>query len=575
MMNPNVERTAPAVRAMRRPLWARSSSGAVAAVAFASAFVARPALADLTPAFQAKLTVDAEFVTGATGATDIAFAADGRAVITTKAGVVVVRGLDGLKVNIPGKFGTVDQQSEKGLLGVVADPNAPDTFYFYVSNGPSDTDKHYVYKGTLSAANELTVDLAHPIVGGSVQGGPGLEGPQNHDGGGLAIYNGQLYVGVGDTGFNSSPPQNKYGSCLNKPNGKILRVNLDGSIPTDNPLYALKDTANSVTTCATETAAFATGKPDARIFAWGFRNPWRFWIDQKTGLLWVGDVGETTREEIDVGGGNQHYGYPFIEGAYDWTQNGQNFGVSCDTVAPGRPCTGPVYDYPHANNTPAAKDKNQASVTGGLIPEGCGWNKVFGDKPNYIFADYAAGWIRALEVNSARDGVTNAANPTAFGTFDGGPVSFRMGPGGSLYVVLVASGAVYKLTPTDQTGADCGAPVGGTGGAGGASGTGGAPGTAGGTSGASGGTATNAGGTRNAGGVANAATGGLKGGTGGAGAMMGGAALGGSGSSGLVGTKSGCGCRVGDQPGGILAGFVSIVALLGGFGLRRKLRDRA
>ncbi len=561
MTNPKVEQMVTEIKATRRPLRVRSSCGLVAIMAFASVLVARPAHADLTAAFQTKLTVDPEFVTGASGATDIAFAADGRAVITTKAGGVVVRGLDGLKINIPGKFGNVDQGSEKGLLGVVADPTAADTFYFYVSNGPSDTDKHYVYKGTLSAANELTVDLATPIVGGSVQGGPGLEGPQNHDGGGLAIHNGQLYVSVGDTGFNSSPPQNKYGSCLNKPNGKILRVNLDGSIPTDNPLV----NETSVTSCATPTGSFATAMPDKRIYAWGFRNPWRFWIDPKTGLLWVGDVGEGRLEEIDVGGGNQHYGYPFLEGSYDWTQNGQAFGVSCNTIAPSRPCTAPVYDYSHTNNTPNdAPDTNKASVTGGLIPEGCGWNKVFDGKPNYVFADYNAGWVRALEVNQARDGVTNAANPTAFGTFTGGPVSFRMGPGGSLYVVFVESNSVYKFTPKDQTGADCGVPVGGTGGAAAV------PGTAGGTANASGGAAVNTGGTRNTGGVANAATGGLKGTSGGAAAT-----LGGSDGSGTVDTKRGCGCRVGAQPGGALAGFVSIVALLGGFGLRRKLRDRA
>ena len=53
------------------------------------------------------------------------------------------------------------------------------------------------------------------------RGLPGLEGPANHDGGGMAIYRNQLYISVGDTGANATPPLNKYGTCLNKPNGKM------------------------------------------------------------------------------------------------------------------------------------------------------------------------------------------------------------------------------------------------------------------------------------------------------------------------------------------------------------------
>ncbi|MDX2052898.1 MAG: PQQ-dependent sugar dehydrogenase [Polyangiaceae bacterium] len=528
--------------------------GLVALGALTGTMMAGQARADLTPAFQAKLTVDTEYATGVSGATDIAFAADGRALITLKSGNVSLRTLDGLKTTISGKFGNVDTGSEKGLLGIVADPNVADTFYFYVSNGPSNSDKHHVYKGTLSGAGELTVDLANPIVGGSVQGGPGLEGPQNHDGGGLAIYNGKLYVSVGDTGANASPPQNKYGSCLNKPNGKILRVNLDGSIPTDNPLF----NETMVTSCPNPTGSFGTAAPDKRIFAWGMRNPWRFWIDPKTGLMWIGDVGEGTREEISVGGGNQHYGYPFIEGNYDWTQNGQNFGVSCNTITPGRPCTAPVYDYVHAGNTPNdQQNPNRASVTGGLIPEGCGWSNVFDGKANYVFADYNAGWMRALEVNAARDGVTNAANPTAFGTFNSGPVSFRMGPEDSLYVVFVNVGAVYKFTPKDRTGPDCGAPMPGSGGSGGVlNGSGGVPSA----SGGSGNPAPTSGGAKAASGGAKAS------GVGGASSAAGGGAPKGEGGS----VKDGCGCRVGGVRGNALIALGAVLSLLGAFGLRRR-----
>jgi GTP-binding protein len=89
----------------------------------------------------------------------------------------------------------------------------------------------------------------------------GLEGPANHDGGGLVIHKGQLYIGVGDTGANATPPSNKYAACLNKANGKILRVNLDGTTPADNPLATLE----TATGCATVNAPFTMAPPDKGV----------------------------------------------------------------------------------------------------------------------------------------------------------------------------------------------------------------------------------------------------------------------------------------------------------------------
>lgn len=399
--------------------------------------------AQLTPTFASRLTLDPAFVTGAAQATDIAFSGDGRALVTRKTGEIAVRRANGTVATIAYPFpATLDTASEKGLLGIVADPQVAtnNTFYFYVSNGPTN-DKHRVYKAVLTPSDTLTVDTT-PIIGASRGFGPGLEGPANHDGGGLFIAGNMLYVGVGDTGNNATPPVNKYGSCLNRGNGKILRVQLDGTVPSSNPLPAL----TAVTGCTAPTGAWQTGvAPDRRIFAWGMRNPWRFWIDSETNLLWIGDVGETTREEISVGGGNQHYGYPFVEGDRAW---GNVDGQNCNTETPSRSCTPPVYAYDHTVGS---------AVTGGLIPHGCGWNNVFGGT-NYVFGDSSSDWIRALPVNAARSGVTSTT-PTEIATFASqAPVSFRMGPDGSLYVVMNA-GNVYKLTPTARTGADCGASV--------------------------------------------------------------------------------------------------------------------
>ena len=249
---------------MRRLAWL-----AIAAAAWLGA--PPGAWAQLAPGFVDKLSLDTTFVTGATSATDIAFSADGRALVTRKTGQIVVRHADGTTALIAYPFGgTLDTSSEKGLLGVVADPDVAENraFYFYVSNGPT-ADKHRVYRAVLAESSDsLTVDPV-PVIAASLGFGPGLEGPANHDGGGMFIHGGQLYVAVGDTGANATPPTNKYGSCLNKGNGKILRVNLDGTVPGDNPLVGLA----SVSACNTVTGPWIDGGPRPAHLRLGLPQP--------------------------------------------------------------------------------------------------------------------------------------------------------------------------------------------------------------------------------------------------------------------------------------------------------------
>jgi glucose/arabinose dehydrogenase len=482
------------------------------------------ASAQLVAPFNTRITLDQQYVTDAAGATDIAWARDGRAVVTTKGGTIIIRQTNGMKINRTNVFPMVSTTPEQGLLGVVADPVAADTFYFYVSNGPND-DKHRVMKATLAADNNFTVDMT-PIIAASRNLGPGLEGPANHNGGGMFIYQNRLYVGVGDTGHNRTPPNNKYGSCLNRPNGKILRVELTGAIPTDNPLV----NEAMVTSCnawnGNTAPTWSTAAPDQRIFAWGFRNPWRFWVDPTSGRLWIGDVGETTREEISTGNGNQHYGWPFAEGT---TMYGQLDSKDCMAgFTPARACTAPVHDYGRSEGT---------CITGGLIPDGCGWNTATGGMPMYFFADYNGNWIHALNVTNRAMGQASSTS-TNVGTFGtAGPVSFRMGPDESMYVVMNRGNAVYRFTPTDRTG--CAGGMGGMGG-GGASGTGGAPAGAGGAN------------TSGAGGTPQAGNGGVT--TAGVGGSPGGTAAGGASGTGMTSGAGGTGTATGGASGSTATG---------------------
>ncbi len=583
---------------------AERSSGARGLLAslFGLGVLAAPsaAVAQLSAPYNGRITVDNQYVTGAAAATDIAWARDGRAVVTTKGGTIVIRQTNGTTVQKTNVFSGVSQAAEQGLLGVVADPMVADTFYFYVSNGPNE-DKHRVMKATLGADNNFTVDMT-PVIAASRNLGPGLEGPANHNGGGLAIYQNRLYVGVGDTGHNRTPPNNKYGSCLNRPNGKILRVELTGAIPSDNPLV----NETMVTSCnawsGTTAPTWSTAAPDQRIFAWGFRNPWRFWVDPTSGRLWIGDVGETTREEVSVGNGNQHYGWPFNEGT---TMYGQLDGKDCMAgFTPARACTAPVHDYGRTEGT---------CIAGGLIPDGCGWATALG-ATMYLFADYNADWIHGLTVTNRAMGQASSTS-TTIGTFNNtGPVSFRMGPDESMYVVMNQGNGVYRFTPNDRTG--CMGGAGGAGGAGGMAGTGGRAGGAGGAggaaSGAGGASTSGAGGTTaGAGGSGVSGTGaggspggtsaggatagtGVTSGTGGTGTATGGAsgstATGGAaptggtgptgGAPGGAGTATGggseddggCGCRVGRSGGAAYLAMAFGLALALGARLRRARR---
>jgi Glucose / Sorbosone dehydrogenase len=468
-------------------------------IALASLFLGRAATAQTLSAGEPANSLDlTTYAKGLGKPTDIAVLADGRGVITQQLGdVIIIAG--GVK-STAGHLAVEQNNGEQGLLGVIADPNFATNhyLYFYADVGATN-DKHQIIRIVLGNDNKLG---AQTVILGTGAPTPGIYGPANHNGGSMIIYNNQLYIGVGDTGANATPPTNKFGSCLNQANGKILRINLDGSVPTDNPLYNVA----TATACASTGGAFTMAAPDKRIFAWGLRNPFRFWMDPsgaQAGTMWIGDVGETTREEVSVGKGNQHYGYPFQEGTTDWGPG--LLANECMGMTPARACTPAVYDYPHTNGNNC--------IIGGLIPSGCGWDDPW--KSRYVFGDHGSGLVWTLDVNAGRTGV-NGGSVKNFGNM-GGPASFRMGPDNALYIVEVDGGAVERVTPKGQL-AKCGPPVdagvprvdAGAGGAGGAAGSGG--------NGGNGGKAGNGGN----GGVATA-------GAGGQGGMPG---AGGSGSSG-------------------------------------------
>lgn len=370
------------------------------------------------------------WVTGLGDVTDFRFLPDGRVVIVEKNGTVRVGTQQNLVV--AGRL-PVDAENEKGLLGVEVDPafavNGFLYLYWSVGNeaGGTDLDRNRVSRFTLHSSDRLDLDSERILV-------RGLRGPANHDGGALAIGpDGKLYIGVGDSGCNW------FATCLTNGNGKILRVNLDGSVPPDNPLFAETAVTACASTCGLEPSPLVSGAPRRDIWAWGLRNPWRIWFDPRTGNLWVGDVGEVTFEELNIVRRGNHYGWPLREGGA-----GQDASRCAAYTPESGECVDPVYYCGRAFGADGI-DGDCRSINGGLIVDSCAWPTSW--RGRYFFGDNINGSLWALPLNVARSGV--AGPRVNVGVLSsGGPISFQVGPHGDLYIAVFATaGRIVRMSP--------------------------------------------------------------------------------------------------------------------------------
>jgi glucose/arabinose dehydrogenase len=380
---------------------------------------------------------------------------DGRAVITEKTGRVLVRHPDETLV----EAGTlkVDSEKEKGLLNVIAHPRFSETkdliFYYSAAERP-ELDKHKVSLIRLGDDDKLDIAGERVLV-------HGLRGPDDHEqGGGLAIdRSGNLLIGVGDTGCRAGKmpeppytPTNYFATCLTNGNGKILRVALDGSIPADNPLVNVEQVSACGQKCSDDPKKLPKAPPRKDIWAWGLRNPWRIWVDPKTGALWTADVGDLANEEIDIipEKGGLHYGWPFREG-------GQGHPVSaCNATTPGGDCVDPAYYCRHDDVT-GAPDGNCKSINGGLIIDDCRFPAAFRGK--YFFADNANGRIWTVTPTADRTGIVPGSRMD-FGQVGGFIVDLDAGDDAALYLTVMKippeKSVVLRIAPKqlESCGAD-------------------------------------------------------------------------------------------------------------------------
>ncbi|HET8548675.1 MAG TPA: PQQ-dependent sugar dehydrogenase [Bryobacteraceae bacterium] len=228
---------------------------------------------------------------------------------------------------------------EQGLLGLAFPPNFRDTQHFYVNYTDLPNGNTVIARYRVAGTSDLADAASEQILVTITQPFP------NHNGGGIAFSprDGRMYIGMGDGGSGGDPMNN-----AQNPNsllGKMLRLDVERGPGADT-------------------------RPE--IWASGLRNPWRFTFDRESGDLWIGDVGQNAREEIDFqpasSQGGENYGWRRMEGS-------QCFEPNCDRTG----LTMPVFDYGRSLGY---------SVTGGYVYRGPRYPAIRG---LYFFADYGSG----------------------------------------------------------------------------------------------------------------------------------------------------------------------------------------
>ncbi len=325
---------------------------------------------------------------GLTNPTAMAFAPDGRLFVCQQGGQLRVIE-NGVLLPAPFVTVTVNASGERGLLGVAFDPNFGSNHFVYVYYTATTPSVHnrvsrFTANGNVAVAGSETEILNLD----------NLSSATNHNGGAIHFGpDGKLYIAVGENanGANAQVFTNLL--------GKMLRINADGSIPSDNPFLSQTSGRNQA------------------IWALGLRNPFTFTFQPSSSRMFINDVGQNTWEEIDDGIVGSNYGWPDTEGP---------------TSDPR--FRSPLYSYGHGTGPFLG-----CAITGGAFYPNAGpFPAAYLGK--YFFAEFCGGWINRFD--PATGGVQTFASGIS------SPVDLLVGPDGSLYYLARGSSAVFRVSFT-------------------------------------------------------------------------------------------------------------------------------
>lgn len=281
---------------------------------------------------------------------------------------------------------------ERGLLGLAFSPDGSLLYVSYTDRqGDSRIDEYQVRGASVDGGTRR--EILH------------VEQPYaNHNGGNIVFGpDGSLYLGLGDGGGAGDPLE--AGQSLETLLGSLMRIDPTGgqpyAIPADNPFVDREG-----------------ARPE--IWAYGLRNPWRFSFDAETADLWIADVGQNRREEINLAtagsSAGANYGWDALEGTLPFEGD-----APADSVAP-------IFEYELRSG--------RCAITGGYVYRGEAIPQLRGA---YLYGDFCEGRLQALRQEAG--GVTEEA---ALGPQVDSLVSFGQDHAGELYV-LSLDGPVYRV----------------------------------------------------------------------------------------------------------------------------------
>ncbi len=406
--------------------------------------------------------------------TAVAFTPDGRTLIAEKDGVVRI--IDASGTLLPTPFITLDDVNaaeDRGLIGIAVDPAFATNGYVYLAytyevdpsqpNGytfdpslpactsgspvPFDPNCYDIAKKTarvvrVTATGDIAPLSSKLTILGSVAGTPSQPSCADYPGvddciasdsgshsiGGIRFgADGKLYVATGDgAGFFAPDTHAFRAQDLDHLSGKILRINTDGTGPSDNPFFTGNANDNR-----------------SKVYAYGMRNPYRFNFQPGTNALFGGNVGWYQYEQVNRIEPGDNFGWPCYEGGIVASNGYENLSGCPLTAAQQADFASPYYVYAHDSN-------GQGAVTGGAFATDPGYPASILGK--YVFGDYIFKEINYFDASApgpiAASGVTNLATEDANESIL--PVEFVTGPDGLVYYLNIFPGALKRIVYSPQ-----------------------------------------------------------------------------------------------------------------------------
>ncbi len=360
---------------------------------------------------QPVLTFTPVITTGLSSPVDVVNAADGtnRMFIVERGGTIKTYDAS---FNSLGNFLTVTgilSGGEQGLLSMAFHPDYETNRYFFVhytnTAGDIEIARYQTPAGTPNTADPatktviLTIEKPVPFT--------------NHNGGKLNFGpDGNLYFAAGDGGGGGDT--RNYAQRGDSLLGKMIRINVNNfttppyyTIPPTNPFVSATDTLHA-------------------IWAFGLRNPWRWSFDRNTGDMWIADVGQGAREEINFRAagatGGINYGWRCYEGDVSYNTAG---------CAPAANYVSPIFAYPHDNTT------GGFAVTGGYVYRGTQFPALAG---YYVCADYITDNVWIIRPNGG-----SGWEVTRQGGLPGAIAAFGEAENGELYALSLDAGDLFQV----------------------------------------------------------------------------------------------------------------------------------